>query len=282
MTGPEEAGDQGALRRVPVILRSWDGPNSRIGLEVDLTRMPWGPFDALGQRLDLLLPTEDVLSDPGDGPESEVERALRYVEHAADRCGDFAELGTEHRDLWLRSQRTWEWIRRYLTRLWVETEVEGRGLEAGEAVEGSGPPGGSGAPEGTPTSGGAEAPRLPGAAGTLKVAARALRAMPLSAWRESMGARDPDGPTREEAIQTLSGLAQLLEAGAGAPSSPPSASPDAAPPAPPSVPPPVEEPEPDPDHVSFEFARGYDQGYQMGRRVGLALGSRKEPRPRRQ
>lgn len=303
MTVPDEAGERMPLRRVPVILRSWDGPNSRIGLEVDLTQMPWGPFDALGKRLDLLLPSPKGLPDPGDGSESEIERALRYVEHAADRCGEFAQLGTAHQDLWLRSQHTWEWIRRYLTRLWVEREVEGKESEAGETAETPIPLSGSAVSDasdgasasavadGSTPSGVASAssaagtPRLPGAAGTLRIAAQALRAMPLSTWRESMSATDPDGPTREEAIQTLAGIAQLLETGASAPA--PRPAPDGfsptsseAPPGP-SRPESEQEEDEDPDHVSFEFAQGYDEGYQMGRRVGLALGSRKERRPKR-
>lgn len=268
--------DEGALvKRVPVIVRSWDGPNTRIGLEMDLSQMPWGPFDALGKRLNLLLPVADEGGPSGPVSESEVERALRHVEHAADRCGEFARLPNGDQDLWRRSQETWEWIRRYLTSLWVEVEVEGRPLP----VEGhEAPP--------RPVAGPPDpaAPILPGAASTLKVAARALRATPLSVWRETMGSLDPESPTREEAVQTLLGVARILSG--QTPEEPAesdennahsqSVTPEAA--AEPESSP-VPQGEPDPDQVSFDFARGYDEGYQMGRRVGLALGAKKNSRP---
>jgi len=270
----EQRTEDGTLfRRIPVIVRSWDGPNSRIGLEMDLSEMPWGPFDALGKRLSLLLPTVDETGSRNPSSESQVERALRHVEHAADRCGEFAQLVNENQELWLRSQETWEWIRRYLTSLWVEVDVEGR-TRAPDLPE---------SPEASiqePAD--LSVPSLPGAASTLKVAARALRATPLAVWRETMGSLDPESPTREEAVQTLLGVARILGGqapGESAAASPPQSDPqsvssiDSDPP-PETAPPPQE----DPDQVSFDFAKGYDEGYQMGRRVGLALGAKKSPR----
>ena len=275
MSGEPRTEDGVLLKRVPVIVRSWDGPNSRIGLEMDLSEMPWGPFDALGKRLSLVLPAADEANPERSTSESQVERALRHVEHAADRCAEFAQLANGNQDLWLRSQETWEWIRRYLTSLWVETEVEGRAPgpvlpnlrePPDQALE---------APS---------VPALPGAASTLEVAAKALRATPLSVWRDTMGPMDPEAPTREEAVQTLLGVARILSGQApegamktaGAANTPQVPSSEAVPSNETS---PDPEPEADPDQVSFDFARGYDDGYQMGRRVGLALGSQKGPRP---
>lgn len=110
------------------------------------------------------------------------------------------------------------------------------------------------------------------AASTLQVAARVLKATPLSAWREAIGVADSGAPTREEAVQTLLGVAGIL--GGRAPDVGEGFSPshETAAVGVPEASPPVEA---DPDQLSFEFARGYDEGYQMGRRVGLALGARK-------
>lgn len=259
MSEEPREGERSLLRRVAAIVRSWDGPNSRIGLEMDLTEMPWGPFDALGKRLDLLLPVD---SGPGTSPpvrKSQIEQALRHVEHAADRCGEFARLGDRNQEFWLRSQETWEWIRGYLTTQWVDVEVDQRLKVDGEAVE-------------APDPGGGPLPALPGAASTLQAVANALRATPLSVWKEAMGPEDENAPTREEAIQTLLGVARILSGGSEEPAEAP--------------PPPEPQPElsvsrkeePDPDQVSYDFARGYDEGYQMGRRVGRALGARKGSR----
>ena len=55
-----------------------------------------------------------------------------------------------------------------------------------------------------------ELPALPGAAATLQIASRALRATPLGVWREMVGTLDPEAPTREEAIQTRLGVARIL------------------------------------------------------------------------
>jgi len=286
MSGESTTQGKALFRRVPVIVRSWDGPNSRIGLEMDLTQMPWGPFDALGKRLNLLLPAVDTSAVREPGSETEVERALRHVEHAADRCGEFAQLANGNQELWLRSQETWEFIRRYLTSLWIDTDVDGKSVSIPEA-ENPVPPEEAlrQAPATQPS------PSLPGAASTLRVAARALKATPLAHWRETVSGSDPEAPTREEAVQTLLGVARILggqergdmeaggeswpgETGSGSPASPEVADAEASESPAPTVA--REEPAPpDPEQLSFEFAQGYDEGYQMGRKVGLALGARR-------
>jgi len=284
------------LRRVPVVVRSWDGPNSRIGLEMDLNQMPWGPFDALGQQLSLLLPAPPESQPGGPNVESELAKALRHVEHAADRCAEFARASDGNREIWLESQRTWEWVRRHLTRLWVQHEVEGdteellgarlreeTGFQEKEPGSETGP------------GVGADLPSLPGAAATLKAAAKALRSTSLSAWRDTVAGDDPEAPTREEAIQTLLAVSRILDARTrgeeiviemAAPSRAPTqvettvTQPEAPPEAKaPAAQEPPHRTEPDFEQISFDFAEGYDQGYQMGRKVGWALGSRyrKEP-----
>jgi hypothetical protein len=114
------------------------------------------------------------------------------------------------------------------------------------------------------------------------MAAKVLRHTPLAAWRETIDPSDPEAPTREEAIQTLLGVARILggEAQGGAAaeaeeSDSATASSEEADSTPKEGSKPPEEP--DTDQVSFDFAQGYDEGYQMGRRVGLALGARKRP-----
>jgi hypothetical protein len=286
MSGDPTIQGKTLFKRVPVIVRSWDGPNSRVGLEMDLGQMPWGPFDALGKRLSLLLPVVDGSPPEETGSESQVERALRHVEHAADRCAEFAQLSNGNQELWLRSQETWEFIRRYLTSLWIETEVDGRSVPIGQPKDSAAP----GVTE-EPAKASTTPPSLPGAASTLRVAANALKATPLAHWREAVDASDPEAPTREEAIQTLIGVARIL--GGQVPSesmneaSPPNSDssssaqtptpePDAAASEAPAPAESREEPaSPDPDQLSFEFAQGYDEGYQMGRKVGLALGARR-------
>lgn len=250
-------------RRAAAIVRAWDGPNSRIAFELDLDEMPWGPFEALGKKVTLLLAAREE-NDPGgpgeDEPqpspeqqqlqprraqagEEDRERALRHVEHAAERCAEFAELGNGGDELWRDSLETWRWLRDFLV--------------AAPAT-----------------------PVMPGAAATLEVVANALRETPLAVWREAVGTFDPDAPTREEAIRTLRGVAQLL----GEPVEPePETEQD--------PPEPEREPEGlDPDggqeaerseaglegagsgsDLSFDYASGYDEGYRMGRRVGRAL-----------
>jgi len=293
-TGEVEGAQRGtrpSLKRVPVVVRSWDGPNSRLGLELDLAEVPWGPFDALGKRLSLLLPFKPDGRTTVSPSESQVERALRHVEHASDRCGEFAQISNGNQELWLRSRDTWEWIRRYLTDLWVETELNGGGRGGPKPSKtGKAPDSESRDPD---TS---HLPSLPHAAATLRVAAQALRATPLATWRESAGPTDLEAPTREEAVQTLLGVARILSGqdpkggGAsegGATDGPaahersidePAAKPDSSTP---GAEPTADETQKkaelptDPDQVSFDFARGYDDGYQMGRRVGLALGTQK-------
>jgi hypothetical protein len=295
MSEDPREGDRSPLRRVAVIVRSWDGPNSRIGLEMDLTQMPWGPFDALGKRLNLVLPSEPGPGTSSTATDSEIDRALRHVEHAADRCGEFAKLGKENQELWLRSQETWEWVRRHLTAHWLEKEVDRKVPLGSESEAASVPPADSRvvpeaepplAPGSNPGKNVAEElgdgapvsldpvqfPALPGAASTLLAVARALRATPLSAWKEAMGTEEEATPTREEAIQTLLGVARVLNAGGSGEKEPlrslePQREPEES-----------GSEEPDPDRVSFDFASGYDDGYQMGRRVGLALGMRKGTR----
>lgn len=276
MSGDPKDTDQALRRRVPVIVRSWDGPNSRLGLEMDLGQMPWGPFDALGKRLDLLLPTDPRSLGQAGPSESKVERALRHVEHAAERCREFAQLSNGNQELWVRSHETWEWIRAYLTNLWIEQDVDGSGRGEDEEAVTEPVPTQPGHPTETEDSSAvSDLPHLPGAASTLQVAARALRATPLAVWRETVDSLDPEAPTREEAVQTLLGVSRVLSTGTGADegaAAPPPEN-DSPPMQPESDPIPSDD-EPDPDQVSFEFARGYDEGYRMGRRVGLALGAR--------
>ena len=263
--------DKTRLRRVTVVVRSWDGPNSRIGFEMDLNQMPWGPFDALGQKLTLLLPAAPESRSGGPDEESEVSRALRHVEHAADRCAEFARTSETGRvrDQWLTSLRTWEWVRRQLTHLWVQEEVEGDAARWLESRSADVP-----APEGTP----AGLPTMPGAARTLEAAATALRSTSLSVWREAVESGHPEAPTREEAVQTLLGVAKILDAQGRseeitveveAPHESARAEQD------------IEQgdaprSEAGFEQVSIEFAEGYDEGYHMGRKVGWALGSKRQ------
>jgi hypothetical protein len=237
--------------------------------------MPWGPFEALGKTVTVLIPesadpqpVDDGSTEGRPGESSDLERALRHVEHAAEKCAEFAQLGNGSDQGWSRSLETWEWLRNYLTSRWMETEPD----------------------EGAPDH---PLPGMPGAAATLEVVARALRNTPLASWRDVIGAFNPDAPTREEAIQTILGVAKLLsqpvpdeaqpsprvavraeeEASAGASDedrgnthgeAPTQA---AAPAAAPSA---VAEGA----ELSFDYAAGFDEGYQMGRKVGLALGAK--------
>jgi hypothetical protein len=230
------------LKRTSAIVRAWDGPNSRITLEVDLDEMPWGPFEALGKPATVLLPDSwdaPVEEDP-EIPPSQVERALRHVEHAAERCDEFARLGNGSQGMWLQSLETWEWLRAHLTSLWLRTDVEGKSPDRESFLP--------------------DLPPMAGAAAILETAADALRNTPLAAWREAVGSFNPNAPTREEAVQTLRGVARLL-GGNGTRDLSEAVSP----------PPAGEDPELEEDEVSHDFAMGYDEGYQMGRRVGRAL-----------
>jgi hypothetical protein len=273
------------VKRVKAVLRSWDGPNSRVGFELNLEEMPWGPFDALGKHVSLLLPSATDSDEGEERTETEMERALRHVEHAADRCADFARLGNGGDDLWRTSQRTWEWLRDRLTDEWLSTEVRTVEVEeAQEEVEVAAP-----------------LPVMPGTAATLELVGRALRAIPLAQWREAVEELDPDGPTREEAVQTLLGVARLMESpqaghhaeGPGVGTALEVSSAGAMDPSlaelelgteedsildleEGGVPEPGSDMDSDADHweVTFEYARGFDQGYRIGRRVGRALGVR--------
>ena len=245
--------DQGGLRRTSAVIRAWDGPNSRVALEVDLDLMPWGPFEALGKQMTLLIPTDVESVDPPS--ETEIERALRHVEHAADRCAEFSRLGNGSEQLWRHSLETWRWLRSYLTGLWVS----GADVTLGEAHERESVPAAD-----------VSLPHLPGAASTLEMVARALRSTPLAAWHAAIGDTDPEAPTREEAVQTLLGVVRLLATSQGHPDSTPAATQpteDAS-----SLP--GTAADADDDELSFDFATGYDEGYQMGRRVGRALAQR--------
>jgi hypothetical protein len=57
------------VRRTSAVVRAWDGPNSRIAFELDLDQMPWGPFEALGKKVTVLIPEG---ADPEDRPISSV------------------------------------------------------------------------------------------------------------------------------------------------------------------------------------------------------------------
>lgn len=245
------------LRRSPATIRSWDGPNSRIGCETDLSQMPWEPFDALGKEIILLVPVE-AEPESQEGGEDTMERALRFVDHAIKRSSEFASLGDGGDPSWQRSKETWEWIRDRLTAEWL----------ASESFE---------QPAGVP----ADAPviedfpklSLPGAARTLEVASLALRSMPLATWRDAVATLDPDMPTREETIQTLKAVAGLLST--SSPDAPeetggePEEAPVAATPEQPVKEPPKEEV--GEGEVSFDYAQGFDEGYHTGRKVGRAL-----------
>lgn len=252
------------FKRSPATIRSWDGPNSRIGCETDLSQMPWEPFDALGKEIILLVPVADV-PEPQDGDEGTLERALRFVDHAIKRSSEFASLGDGADPSWQRSKETWEWIRDRLTSEWLRSEV----------VE-------------EPTAPFPETPEvedfpklsLPGAARTLEVASLALRSMPLATWRDAVATLDPDMPTREETIQTLKGVAGLLSSPGPQDSEEVSDQPeqpavveDAGPPPPESPREEVKEGE-----VSFDYAQGFDEGYHTGRKVGRALAAHEHRR----
>lgn len=279
----------GRVKRTSAVVRAWDGPNSRIAFEMDLDQMPWGPFEALGKKVTVLIPDDaDHAVDTHDGKEaSHIERALRHVEHAAEKCAEFAQLGNGSDQLWSRSLETWEWLRNFLMASWTETE-EQEAAGATERDDAADP----------------RLPGMPGAAATLEVAANALRQTPLASWRDAVGTFNPDAPTREEAIQTLLGVARLLshagaQEGHPGPEAPPAAEPVE------SGEPPSEsgdserrdseggearrdgDPEAgarDPENtgeLSYDYAAGYDEGYQMGRKVGRALATRDRSGPRR-
>ena len=250
-----------ALKRVRGVIRSWDGPHSRLGCEINPTEMPWGPSEALGREVTLLIATPAAGEFDPDSGELQSDRALRYVEHAVARCGEFSTLQNGSDPSWRRSQETWAWIRDRLTSQWAG---EVAGVEPEVAKK----------PEGKPLEERLEGLSMPGAARTLEVAALALRSMSLGAWRDAVATLDPDMPTREEAIQTLKGVARLLSSpsnGHGRPK-------EAAPPPAMVASPASQEKEPDDEEFTLEYARGFDEGYQTGRRVGRALASHERMR----
>jgi len=274
----------GRVRRTSAVVRAWDGPNSRIAFEMDLDQMPWGPFEALGKKVTVLIP-EGADAQPAEREstadrmeESDLERALQHVEHAAEKCAEFAQLGNGTDQGWSRSLETWEWLRNYLTSRWMAVEP-GEGTDTPEGPK----------PTDRPL------PGMPGTAATLEVAAKALRNTPLAAWREVVGAFHPDAPTREEAIQTILGVAKLLtqvaapQAASSEPHPLSESLPDGADTSRAPAKEPTERPRearqeasshglessgPDEAELSFDYAAGFDEGYQMGRKVGLALGTR--------
>jgi len=246
--------DKLALKRVRAVIRSWDGPHARLGCEIDPKEMPWGPFEALGREVTLLMATPAAGEFDPDSGELQADRALRYVEHAVARCGEFSTLQNGSDPSWRRSQETWEWIRDRLTSQWM---ADAAGAEPDVARK----------PEASPIDERLSGLSMPGAARTLEVAAVALRSMPLGAWRDAVATLDPDMPTREETIQTLKGVARLLSSPSNGHGTPKEAAPS------PGVGAPAvsQEEEAEEEDFTLEYARGFDEGYQVGRRVGRAL-----------
>ena len=290
---PEESGLRKAGSRwvrVDGAVRLIDTPNSRIGLEVDLDLLPWDPFDALGKKVTLLLPQDHSENGSGDEDPENLKQALRYVDHAAGRCREFAEAGNGDTSDWWKAYRTWDWLRKRLSGEWGEETAESAAASsASERVE-------------VPA-----VPSLPGAATILEYTLGALRTIPLSHWEETVATLDPEAPSREEAIRTvqiLSGLLRRPSENLGEPSvmEEPEASvgkvkgeqeiesgtTESASQLPPTEPQPkVRRPDltpdetADPEDMSFEYAHGFDEGYQMGRRVGFAMGNHARKRGRR-
>ncbi|MFO8174854.1 MAG: hypothetical protein R6T96_11265, partial [Longimicrobiales bacterium] len=171
-------------------MRLIDAPNSRMGLEVDLSLLPWDPFDALGKRVTVLVPSSES-DETRDHGADEIHRALRFVGHAADRCREFALEGIGDKSDWWKAYQTWDWLRDHLN---AELEAE--------------PP-----EESTPSQEAGEQPRLPslpGAASILEYTLGALRTIPLQHWEETVSTLDPEAPSREEAIRTVRILSRLL------------------------------------------------------------------------
>ena len=276
--------------RVDGAVRLIDAPNSRMGLEVDLGLLPWDPFDALGKKVTVLVPTPQSENGPGEEETNELHEAIRFVAHAADRCKDFAEAGNGDSSSWWNAYRTWDWLRDHLAREWEDEETApSPDLPAGESEQ---------------------LPSLPGAASILEYTLGALRTIPLKHWEETVGTLDPEAPSREEAIRTVQVLSSLLRRPAGevqpdpAPSMEvPTSQAQAVDPSASAEPSNVSaEPseregsgqEEAPERratpsraaesrqetaqdqeadMSFEYAHGFDEGYRTGRRVGFALGN---------
>lgn len=279
--------------RVDGAVRLIDTPNSRMGLEVDLSLLPWDPFDALGKKVTVLVPSPELPDNPHSRETDDLEEAIRFVGHAADRCKEFAEAGDGDTSDWWKAYRTWDWLRDHLQSEWEGEEGEGPALEPEAKEEAE------------------DLPSLPGAASILEYTLGALRTIPLQHWEETVATLDPEAPSREEAIRTMQILSRLLRRPAGEdPGDSPSpaqepmgqeseaADPEAslgeAASAPGSKDAPVSDPEargdpdsiqhaeePHGDEMSFEYANGFDEGYRKGRRVGFALGNHARKRGRR-
>lgn len=263
--------------RVDGAVRLIDTPNSRMGLEVDLGLLPWDPFDALGKKVTVLVPSQQSENGSGDEDEDDLRQAIRFVGHAADRCKEFAEAGNGDSSDWWKAYHTWDWLRDHLNREWAEEDLQGETATPETETEEEHP----------------ELPSLPGAASILEYTLGALRTIPLQHWEATVATLDPEAPSREEAIRTVQILSRLLRKASPEDSSaepgstdtqtgvepfPSSSQPhpedegvESAPRREPEV---REDPEgEEEDGMSFEYAHGFDEGYQKGRRVGFALGN---------
>lgn len=262
-------------------VRLIDAPNSRMGLEVDLDLLPWDPFDALGKKVTVLVPAPlGALEGPDDEAQN-LQQAIRFVGHAADRCREFAEAGNGDTSDWWKAFRTWNWLREHLIADWEE-EPAGEGTRAELQPDSH---------LDTP-----EPPNLPGAASILEYTLGALRTIPLQHWEETVSTLDPEAPSREEAIRTVQILSRLLRQPSGGPEirngdgrpeeedtsvqseEPPESAHQNSQETDESRPESAEAR--DPEEMSFEYASGFDEGYQKGRRVGFALGNHARKRGR--
>lgn len=296
---PKEDGPRKRSRwiRVDGAVRLIDAPNSRMGLEVDLSLLPWDPFDALGKKVTILVPSSQT-DDTRDNEPDEIQRALRFVGHAADRCREFAQAGIGDKSDWWKAYQTWDWLRNHLTAEWEPEPMDPSSASEKEEEGGNQP----------------HLPNLPGAASILEYTLGALRTIPLQHWEETVSTLDPEAPSREEAIRTVRILSRLLRkpipedqsetgvlepdpgkdkmaphqpATAGSPT-PPFPADDLPKPDEPTQPAESARPHPhdpmpgeDGEDMSFEHAYGFDEGYRKGRRVGFALGNHSRHRNRR-
>lgn len=245
-------------------IRLVDTSNSRMALEIDLGRLPWDPFNALGKKVTVLVPVPPGWEEAPGEEEDQLDRAHRFVTHAAERSKEFAEAGNGDQSDWWAAFQTWDWLQKLLTVKMAEASLSA--LDGGSGL-------------GEDTAAGAF-PSLPGAASILGYTLGAIRSIPLDQWEKSVSTLDPEAPSREEAIQTILALSKLLKGGqpGEAASDEGSAATGEAEDASEGrggtadsvdgSPPPPEE-----DELSFDYAQGFDEGYSMGRRVGFALGS---------
>jgi len=243
--------------RVDGTIRFLDSPNSRLGLEVDLSRLPWNLFDALGRRVTLLVPAGESDSGEGFGWEGHLARALRLVEREAERSLALApEAGVESLEM-PSARQAWEWLHTHLLRTLANGSPAQPPVEAPSAPPAPSPP---------------DAER---AVSVLGYALEALPSMPLRMWEESVTSLHPGAPTREEALRTLVRLSRYLEEpvdhrGNGGGNAPASTLPARDVPLPPASPArgPTEGTE---EEMSYDQARGFDEGYRLGRSIGRAL-----------